>query len=55
MTKKFEITMSNGEKIVFETFCDKPTSIFCEKLFIVYTERKPIYINTRQIATIKEI
>lgn len=55
MTKKFEITMSNGEKIVFETFCDKPTSIFCEKLFIVYTERKPIYINTRQIATIEEM
>lgn len=55
MKKKFEITMSNGEKIVFEEFFDNPTPIFCEKLFIVYTERKPIYINTKQIATIKEI
>ena len=55
MKKKFEITMSNGEKIVFEEFYDNPTPIFCEKLFLVETGRKPIYINTKQIATVKEI
>lgn len=51
----YEVTMSNGEKICFdaESFLD---SVREDNFFMVrMTNKKRLYINVNQIATIKEI
>ena len=51
----YEITMSNGEKICFdaESFLD---SVREDNFYIVrMANKKRLYINVKQIATIKEM